>query len=61
MLNLILMNNVDKKRSRMKFETSELRWHGNEHLESKVKALTELNQPAHSAEIFMFLSPYIVK
>lgn len=61
MLNLILMNNVDKNRSRMKFETNELRWHGNEHLESKVKALIELNQPTHSVEVFMFLSPYIVK
>lgn len=42
----------------MKFETNELRWHGKEHLESKVM---ELNQPTHSAEIFVFLSSYTVK
>lgn len=61
MLYLILMNSVDKKRSHMKSEVSELRWHENEHLESKVKALTELNQDSHSVEIFMFLSSYLVK
>lgn len=41
----------------MKFETNELKQHGNEYVESKVKALTELNRPTHSVEIFMFLSP----
>lgn len=55
------MNSVDKKMSHTKFEVNELRWHENEHLESKVKALIELNQDTHSVEIFMFLSSYIVK
>lgn len=45
----------------MKFGVNELRWHENEHLENKVKALIELNQDAHSVEIFMFLSSYMVK
>lgn len=45
----------------MKFEVNELRWLENEHLESKVKALIELNQDTELVEIFMFLSSYIVK
>lgn len=47
MLYSILMNSVDKKRSHMKFEVNEIRWHENEHLESKVKALVELNEDTH--------------
>lgn len=61
MLYSILMNSVDKKRSHMKFEVNELRWHENEHLQSKVRALIELNQDTESFEIFMYLSSYIVK
>lgn len=39
-LNLILMENLDKKRSHMKFKTSVQRWHENEHLENNLKALS---------------------
>lgn len=60
MLYSILMNSVDKKRSHVKFEVNELRWHENEHLESKGSSIVK---PRHtqSVEIFMFLSSYIVK
>lgn len=34
------MENLDKKRSHMKFKTSVQRWHENEHLENNLKALS---------------------